>query len=70
MTPTSVIWIHSLVALLFCGVAVTLPRSGGAAPVARWLLTVAVVATALWALAIAGIGSGDVAARVTGALRD
>ena len=70
MTPTSVIWIHSLVALLFCGVAVTLPRPDSAAPVARWLLTAAAVATALWALAIAGIGSADVAARVTGALRD
>lgn len=68
-SATAVIWIHALVALLFCGVVATYPR-GGALAVPRWLMLATSVATATWALATAGISSQDVAARAAGALRD
>jgi putative PEP-CTERM system histidine kinase len=69
MTAMAVIWVHALVALLFCGVAVVQARAPTRL-VPRWLLVAALGATALWALAVAGIDNGDVAARLAETLRD
>ncbi|MEH3047534.1 XrtA/PEP-CTERM system histidine kinase PrsK [Sphingomonas adhaesiva] len=69
VSATAVIWIHALVALLFCGVVATYPRDGALA-VPRWLMLGAATATAAWALATAGISSHDIATRAAGALRD
>lgn len=54
------LWLHALAALLFGALALWAWRTGmGALP--RRPLAFALAATALWALAIAGIGSTDVA---------
>ncbi|MEH3099559.1 XrtA/PEP-CTERM system histidine kinase PrsK [Sphingomonas adhaesiva] len=69
VSATAVIWIHALVALLFCGVVATYPRTQ-ALSVPRWLMLTAVAASAAWALSTAGISSHDVATRAAGAARD
>ena len=63
------IWVHALVALLFAGVALAAARS--ARPVApRATLVAALGLTALWALAVAGIGTRDVATHAVAGARD
>lgn len=64
-----ILWGHALAALAFGLLALGAlrrPRDGGA----RLGLTVACILTALWALAVAGIGVGDVAARLGESLRN
>ena len=66
---TAIIPIHAVVALLFCGIVLSIPRDGSLA-VPRWLLMTAAVITALWALATAGIGRDDPATGLVDAARD
>jgi putative PEP-CTERM system histidine kinase len=69
MTPTLILWSHALAALLFGALAVAqVRRPGGHWPQIAFMI--ALVVTSLWALAVAGIGSGDVAARVGESARD
>ncbi|MEI5688789.1 XrtA/PEP-CTERM system histidine kinase PrsK [Sphingomonas kyungheensis] len=63
-----ILWGHALAALAFGLLALGALR---AAPAQKDRgVTLAALLTALWALAVAGIGAGDVAARVTECLRD
>ncbi|MGN6376818.1 MAG: XrtA/PEP-CTERM system histidine kinase PrsK [Sphingomonas sp.] len=66
---TITLWGHALAALLFAVVALSQARRAGDA-VPRFVFTVALGFTALWALAVAGIDSRDVAARVAESMRD
>ncbi|RDE05999.1 XrtA/PEP-CTERM system histidine kinase PrsK [Sphingomonas aracearum] len=69
MTDTVILWGHALAALLFCMVALAQARDAGEVLPRRTLVT-ALLATALWALAVAGIGPQDLAARVFESLRN
>lgn len=69
MTALAIIWLYALVALLFCGVAVV-QRRAPTRLVPSGLLTAALLLTALWALAVAGIGERDIAARLVACARD
>ena len=69
MTALAIVWLYALVALQFCGVA-AVQRRAPTRLVPPWLLTVALLATALWALALAGIGEGDFATRVAASVRN
>lgn len=60
-TGALILWGHALAALLFGALAFGTPRGWGDALPKRTLAT-ALALTALWALAVAGIGSRDVAA--------
>jgi putative PEP-CTERM system histidine kinase len=63
-----ILWIHALAALLFAVLATAQARTGASAlPAGR--LAVALTLTALWSLAVAGIGFGDVVTRLTETLR-
>lgn len=64
-----ILWGHALAALAFGGLAFAWLRH----PASAWpraTLVLACAVTALWALAVAGIGSGDVAAGVAESLRN
>lgn len=64
-----ILWGHALAALAFGGLVLAwlrLPLPG----LPRIALVVALSATALWALAIAGIGVGDVASRIAETVRN
>jgi putative PEP-CTERM system histidine kinase len=65
VTPALILWTHALASFLFTMLALHRWRRGGGGGV-----VVALALTALWALAVAGIGPGDVAALVTEAARD
>lgn len=67
--PTITLWTHALAALLFGMLALAqVRRPGGGLP--RLTFIAALTATALWALAVAGIDSRDVAARVAESVRN
>ncbi|MEO6217478.1 MAG: XrtA/PEP-CTERM system histidine kinase PrsK [Sphingomonas sp.] len=69
MQGTIILWSHALVALLFAGVALTrLHEAGTALP--RLTFVVALGVTALWALALAGIGATDLVTHVAESARD
>lgn len=64
-----ILWGHALAALAFGGLAFVLLRQPPAvAP--RWPFAAALAATALWALAVAGIGTTDVVPRIAESLRN
>lgn len=62
------LWTHALAALLFGTLALSQRHGGAALP--RMPFVVALFATALWALAVAGLGRDDVAAHVSEAARN
>ncbi|UVO51966.1 PEP-CTERM system histidine kinase PrsK [Sphingomonas sp. SUN019] len=67
--PTMTLWTHALAALLFGTLALMrLRHDGGGLP--RITFVVALAATALWALAVAGIDARDVATRVAESIRN
>ena len=69
MTATLILWSHALAALLFGGVAlwtVRAPTSG----LPRRPLMLALTLTSLWALAVAGIGAGEMVTRIVETLRN
>ncbi|OQW74324.1 MAG: histidine kinase [Proteobacteria bacterium ST_bin13] len=69
MTATLILWAHALIALLFGALAVSqLNRAGTGLP--RLAFLVALSATALWALAIAGIGVSDLMSWIAEAARN
>lgn len=62
------LWTHALAALLFGTLALTQRRDGGVLP--RVPFRAALFATALWALAVAGLDTRDVATRLAEAVRN
>ncbi|HVJ03678.1 MAG TPA: XrtA/PEP-CTERM system histidine kinase PrsK [Sphingomonas sp.] len=69
MLTTLVLWSHALAALLFGGLALrTLRVTEPGVP--RRPLAAALAVTALWALAVAGIGAADAVTRLAETLRD
>lgn len=66
---TVILWGHAIAALLFAVLALSQLRAG-AVSVPRTAFLAALGLTALWALAMAGIGSGDVVTRVAESLRN
>jgi len=69
MLATAILWSHALAALLFAGLALSRLRdAGGALP--RLTFVIALVVTALWALAVAGIDARDLTARIAESLRN
>jgi len=64
-----ILWGHALAALLFAGLALAQLRAG-AASVPRTAFIAALGLSALWALAMAGIGSGDVMTWLAESLRN
>jgi putative PEP-CTERM system histidine kinase len=69
MALTVILWAHALAALLFGMIALSQVRDAAAA-LPRLTFVVALIATALWALAVAGIDAGDVATHIAEGLRD
>ena len=68
MIAALILWSHALVALLFGAVALSRrTKPGGGMP--RAAFVAALAATALWALAIAGIDPDDVSARIAESVR-
>ena len=63
-----ILWIHALAALLFSVLASAQARPGASA-LPRVPFGAALALTALWSLAVAGIGFGDVVTRLTETLR-
>ncbi len=69
MIATLILWSHALAALLFGALAMAqLRRPSGQWPHAAFVI--ALVTTSLWALAVAGIDSRDVATRIAASARD
>lgn len=64
MTQVLILWVHALAALLFGLLGVDAGRKGERA------LAAALALTALWALAVAGLGARDVATALAEAARD
>ncbi len=64
-----ILWVHALAALLFALLALSEGRRAGSA-LPRLAFTLALAVTALWALAVAGIGAGDVATALAESLRN
>jgi len=69
MAGTVILWGHALAALLFAVLALSQLRDG-AVSVPRTAFVAALGITALWALAVAGIGNSDLTARVAESLRN
>ncbi|WP_066827749.1 XrtA/PEP-CTERM system histidine kinase PrsK [Sphingomonas mali] len=69
MAGTVILWGHALAALLFAVLALSQLRDG-AASLPRTAFVAALGITALWALAVAGIGNPDLTARVAESLRN
>ena len=69
MILTVTLWSYALAALLFCLIALSQLRDATTA-LPRFTFVVALVATALWALAVAGIDERDMTARVAESLRN
>ena len=68
---TLILWSHALAALLFAGVALTRLRADGVGTaLPRLTFVVALGTTALWALAVSGIGASDVVTRIAEAARN
>ncbi|WP_353204568.1 XrtA/PEP-CTERM system histidine kinase PrsK [Sphingomonas sp.] len=70
---TLILWSHALAALLFAGVALTRLRADAvttAAALPRLTFVIALGTTALWALAVAGIGTSDVVTGLAEAARN
>ena len=70
---TLILWSHALTALLFAGVALSRLRAdgvGAGAALPRLTFVVALGTTAVWALAVAGIGAVDVVTRIAEAARN
>lgn len=68
MTATLILWSHALAALLFGGLTLWTARApAGGLP--RRPLVAAFALTALWALAVAGIGAGEMVTRIVETLR-
>ncbi len=69
MVPTLILWGHALAALLFAMLALwTFRRAEPGVP--RKPLALALALTALWALAVAGIGESDLVTRFASAARN
>ena len=66
---TFVLWSHALAALLFGGVALSQLREAGRA-LPRLTFIIALLTTALWALAVAGIEAGDGIPRIAEGMRN
>jgi putative PEP-CTERM system histidine kinase len=64
MAPTLILWGHALAALLFAALALWALRSAGDGTLPRKPLAAALGMTALWALAVAGIGEEDLATQI------
>lgn len=69
MAGTVILWGHALAALLF-GVLALTQLNDRAVSVPRTAFVAALGVTALWALAVAGIGSSDVTTKVAESLRN
>ncbi|GAA0323894.1 PEP-CTERM system histidine kinase PrsK [Sphingomonas oligophenolica] len=69
MPVTIILWSHALAALLFAGVALTRLRDAGTA-LPRLTFMIALGVTALWALAVAGIGATDMVTQIAEAARN
>ncbi|MDV3457906.1 PEP-CTERM system histidine kinase PrsK [Sphingomonas sp. HF-S4] len=69
MTVTLILWSHALAALLFGGLTLWTIRAN-AIGLPRRPLALALGLTALWALAIAGIGGGEMVTRIVETLRN
>ena len=69
MPVAVILWSHALAALLFAGVALTRLRDAGTA-LPRLTFVVALAITALWALAVAGIGPADLVTLVAESARN
>ncbi len=67
--PALILWGHALAALAFGGLTLAWLRQRGASP-ARLGIAGALALTALWALAVAGIGVGDVTSRLGETIRN
>ena len=69
MVPALILWGHALAALLFGALGLwTLRRAEAGVP--RKPLAAALAITALWALAVAGIGESDLVTRIAEAIRN
>lgn len=69
MVPALILWGHALAALLFGALGLwTLRRAEAGVP--RKPLAAALVITALWALAVAGIGENDLVTRIAEGIRN
>ncbi|RYE04524.1 MAG: PEP-CTERM system histidine kinase PrsK [Sphingomonadales bacterium] len=64
-----ILWTHALAALLFGGVAIAAWRTREPR-LPRRALVIALALTALWALAVAGIGGGEMVTRIAETLRN
>lgn len=68
MVATLILWGHALAALLFGALGLWALRTGAGLP--RKPLAAALAMTALWALAVAGIGEADLATKIAQGARD
>jgi len=69
MALTAILWSYALAALLFAGLALSRLRGSGLA-LPRVTFVIALGATALWALAVAGIDPRDLVARIAESTRN
>ena len=69
MTATVILWSHALAALLFAGLALSQLRDR-AISLPRTAFVAALGMSALWTLAVAGIGSQDLTTRIAESLRN
>lgn len=69
MSATLILWSHAVAALLFAALAIWSMRGEDRA-VPRRPLGIALFLTALWALAVAGIGPGDLVTKLSEGLRN
>ena len=69
MVGALILWSHALAALVFGALALSQVRQAATA-LPRLAFLVALSATSLWALAVAGIGADDVVARVAQSVRN
>lgn len=65
-----ILWGHALAALGFAALTLAWARRAGAVGLQSGVLVVALAVTALWALAVAGIGEADLVTRVVQSLRN
>ncbi|URW75776.1 PEP-CTERM system histidine kinase PrsK [Sphingomonas donggukensis] len=70
MTDAFVLWSHALPALLFAALALWAVRRADDDGLPRWPLATMLAVTAVWALAIAGIGPSDPATRLIDGIRN
>ncbi|ODP37325.1 XrtA/PEP-CTERM system histidine kinase PrsK [Sphingomonas turrisvirgatae] len=70
MVPTLILGSHALAALLFASLALWALRSEGDGSLPRKPLAAALAMTALWALAVAGIGENDLVTRIAQGARN